>query len=396
MSKYDTFWQQRELERQLSKMRPALNMLNKLPPSYFESIRAFEDLSRKFAFPPEYLKLSEEILRSINTSNLVSSLAVFDRIDMTQISALKSLHMNMASILAATVGTKTAIDRVSVSLSESLAKAEALAKSYSLSESAIAVLTRFHEPFAKFAGDKLGAANAASLAFKENTASVIAEAAQLIPDLSYVSELSALMAPKLLDCVLEVPTVNVFHELGEELILVDLDDSQTNVVAAIEESSASQVVDIGGRLVQRVFELNSEAERRGGEPVFSPTTKTMMAFHIVPSTVASNEGGFLEIIDALFFLLYEGSGSGRRLTNRFEADRLDALWLLKHLRLGARHDLDHGKTKDVTKKMRSVGEAYEELIGMCSPKSRYDWQQAQQVIYERLAGMLDDLWLNGE
>jgi len=396
MSKYEPFWQQRELERLLSQMRPTFDVLSQIPPSYFDNLRAFEDLSRKYSFPTEYLSLSEEILKGINTSDLVSSLSMFDRIDKAYVSAFESLHKDMASTFAAVASATSAIDIVSALISESLANAEALAKSYSLAESGIAALLRYHDPFEKFATDKLFAASAASLAFQENTASAIAEAARLLPDLSYVSELSAIMAPELLESVLHLPRINVFEELGEELVLVDLEDSQADVVAAVEGSSANRVVEVGGRLVRRVFELNTEAERRGKKPVFTPTTRTMMAFHQVPSTVASDEGGFLEVVDALFFLLYEGSGAAARLTERFEVDRLQALWLLKHLRLGARHDLDHGKPKEATRKMRSVGEAYEELVGVPVPKSKAEWQQAQQALYERLAEMLDDLWLNSD
>jgi len=203
------------------------------------------------------------------------------------------------------------------------------------------------------------------------------------------------MARQELKKLTHFPYVNLFEELDAEIDAVDLENKETDVVVAIKGSSATWVVKIGSRLVQRVYEMNIEAERRGKKPIFKPTTKTMMIFHRVPSTVASEERVFLDVVDELYFLLYEGSGNGARLTEQFSSERLDALWLLKHLRLGARHDIDHGKPKDVSKKSKSVGEAYEDLIGVPVPKSKTDWQRAQKSLYEMLENMLNGLWLAG-
>jgi len=394
MSKYDLLWQQRELERLLSQMRPTFDLLAHLPPAHFENMRAFEDLSRRFTFPLEYLTLNDEILKSLDTANLAASLPSIYEIDKSFFGAFEAIQQQMVSTFSAIDSATSAMEAVSASIAESLAGAEAMAKCFSLGAVDIAVLLRAHDSFVSFALGRVASASGASGIFQKNTASAIAEAAQILPELSYVSELSALMAPRVLKSLIDLPSVNLFEELDAELVLVDLEGNEADVVAAVEGSSASRVVDVGGRLVQRVYEMNTEAERRGEKPLFKPTTKTMMAFYRVPSTVASEEAVFLEVVDALYFLLYEGSGDGARLTESFSPDRLEALWLLRHLRLGARHDLDHGKPKEVTKKARTVGEAYEDLIGVPIPKTKAEWQGAQSALYEKLAEMLDDLWLN--
>ena len=120
----------------------------------------------------------------------------------------------------------------------------------------------------------------------------------------------------------------------------------------------------------------------------------MYAFYVIPTKVAPQEDRFLEIVDSLYFLLYEGSGSAKRLTDRVAVDRLEALWLLKRLRLGARHDVDHGSPSDAQKKSEQVGAAYCELVGHRSLKTREEWLQAQGALYQLLVDMLESIWLD--
>ena len=149
---------------------------------------------------------------------------------------------------------------------------------------------------------------------------------------------------------------------------------------------------MGARLVQLVYDLNLEAEREGEVPVFKPTTKTLMACAVIPSRVAFDSASFNEVTDHLFFLLYEGSGSAERLTARLDERRLNALWTLKHLRLGSRHDIDHGTEQDAEKKNRQVGEAYKRLVGSVAPRSRNEWMSAQVALYKELVEMLEQVW----
>jgi hypothetical protein len=117
---------------------------------------------------------------------------------------------------------------------------------------------------------------------------------------------------------------------------------------------------------------------------------------IIPTRVATDEQSFGEIVDQLYFLLYEGSGAASRLRERCSNDQLAALWRLKHLRTGVRHDVGHGGSKDVEKKNRQIGEAYKSLIAMVMPRSRPDWTRAQVALYGQLVEMLEFIWYEGE
>lgn len=395
MNKYDPFWQHRELERLLAQARPMFDILNSLPPSFFENMRQLEELNRKFSLPSEYLSLSDEIQRMMDASNLASSLPALYQRDRGVIQAFESIQRQLSTTFAAIKGLDPILCSISNSIAESLVGAEALIKGMGFQPADMSVLTRTHDSFKKFAMDKLALLDSESEIFRANTATAVAEAARLLPGLAYVSELSALMAAPIVAELQGLPGVNVFGEIDYELGELDFEAEGTDVVSAIEESSTSKTVEVGGRLVRLVFEINTAAERSGENYVFKPTTKTMYAFHQIPTTVASEERLFMEVVDALFFLLYEGSGDAARLTSKYDTTRLDALWLLKHLRLGARHDLDHGNGTKANKKFEQVGAAYNELIGMPLPKAREDWKSAQLVLYERIVAMLEDIWLNG-
>ncbi len=185
---------------------------------------------------------------------------------------------------------------------------------------------------------------------------------------------------------------NVYTELDSELESIDLSDSGLDVDAALEETIAATVATLGADLVRVVYNLNVEAEREGKQPTFKPTTKSFLACAIIPSRVATDERSFYDVVDSLYFLLYEGSGAAARLTAAYTPEQLQSLWRLKHLRLGARHDVDHGSASDIERKNQQVGEAYEVLIGSVHPRTRSDWLRSQIALYRELVAMLEALW----
>jgi hypothetical protein len=64
-----------------------------------------------------------------------------------------------------------------------------------------------------------------------------------------------------------------------------------------------------------VIDINQFSERGEKREIFKPTTRNMKACAELPTLIADDEDTFGKIIDALYFLLYEGSGSAARLLN---------------------------------------------------------------------------------
>ena len=248
--------------------------------------------------------------------------------------------------------------------------------------------------FQDFAECRLSSAITAVVdTIKRNQLLLIDAAAALAPLVNTGFELAALSHPKppSLNSQPWSPT-NVYTELDSELESIDLSDSGLDVDAALEETIAATVATLGADLVRVVYNLNVEAEREGKQPTFKPTTKSFLACAIIPSRVATDERSFYDVVDSLYFLLYEGSGAAARLTAAYTPEQLQSLWRLKHLRLGARHDVDHGSASDIERKNQQVGEAYEVLIGSVHPRTRSDWLRSQIALYRELVAMLEALW----
>jgi hypothetical protein len=67
---------------------------------------------------------------------------------------------------------------------------------------------------------------------------------------------------------------------------------------------------------------------------------------------------------------------------------LAPLWKVKHLRLAARHDIDHGSKREIEKKRAKIRDTYVSLIDRPLPIKQSDWQKAQLQIYVEIDLML--------
>jgi hypothetical protein len=274
---------------------------------------------------------------------------------------------------------------------KSLVTTEALLQTQALREDFFVSAFQPQIAYQNFARQQLDLiATTASDAMRRNRLTIIDSAAELLEDMNSGFELGMLMNPTLPATHYEpLPPVNVYTELAVELEEYDLEEDDIDVEVVVLESGPGQVTQIGSRLVRQIYDLNLLAERSGTLPIFKPTNKMLYGCSVVPTRIATDEQSFAEIIDQLYFLLYEGSGAAKRLTEKCPPDSLEALWKVKDLRTGARHDVDHGSSKDVDKKNRQIGEAYKSLIGTVVPRKRSEWLQAQIALYEQLSAMLE-------
>jgi len=91
--------------------------------------------------------------------------------------------------------------------------------------------------------------------------------------------------------------------------------------------------------------VNRRYAGANGEDLFKPTNETAAAINRlgIPCRDSSSLG---ELVDNLYFLVYEGSGSCKRLPSPLPDFAMD----VKFLRTLFRHDVDHGPAADVAKK----------------------------------------------
>lgn len=109
--------------------------------------------------------------------------------------------------------------------------------------------------------------------------------------------------------------------------------------------------------------MNKAYSARHGEDLFKATNETSNAMNVLHVAVTGRRE-YGELIDALYFLVYEGSGACKRLGDPPPEFAMD----VKFLRTALRHDVDHGDEKDVAKKMKRAGKAFAKYSSKQTPE----------------------------
>ena len=387
------FWQQRELERALHGMRPMIEAWNSIPRSVLDSVAKLDLLRDQFTLPADYLASTSRILDGLAQRPTIESLGLLNNMSSPAVEALQRQQTQIAELARSLARPALDIQTALRPMLNSLASTEALLSLKRFNKRWVDVALQPHLAFQEFAKKHLSLVATASEVARQNRLDLLDSSAHLLESITKGFNIAGIMRPTAEELWIgSIPDVNVYHTLDGELELLDLEETAIDTDSAVEETRSGKIADLGARLVLLVYNLNVESEREGQPSVFKPTTKALMACAVIPSRVAYDEASFAEIIDHLFFLLYEGSGSAKRLTARCDESELWALWRLKHLRLGTRHDLDHGTEPDAKKKNCQVAEAYLALVGQVVPRSKVDWMAAQLALYRELSDMLEAIW----
>lgn len=119
---------------------------------------------------------------------------------------------------------------------------------------------------------------------------------------------------------------------------------------------ASAASEIG----QLIGKLNDEYSAKYGKDLFKATNKTTQALATLKKVVEDYEG-YGNLIDALYFLLHEGTG------DRLEGNTPASFADVNALRTNLRHDVDHGKEQKVRAKRKTLASVFQKYAGEPSP-----------------------------
>lgn len=123
---------------------------------------------------------------------------------------------------------------------------------------------------------------------------------------------------------------------------------------ATEQALSAQAETIG----HVVYEINEKHAAAHGEDLFKVTNESNVALKTIAVPVW-NSDQYGKLIDALYVLFYEGSGSCKRLPSPPPEFAMD----VKFLRTGIRHDLDHGAQGEASKKRIRKGDVFKKYSG---------------------------------
>lgn len=147
-------------------------------------------------------------------------------------------------------------------------------------------------------------------------------------------------------------------------------------------------------VLRLIAECNQAAQVTGKQEVFKPTTQIMMAFADAPMIIATNKNRLADLVDCLYFMLYEGAGKDnlRYLTSQgghLESDECEAVWAIKVLRnKWLRHDPDHGDQAKIRKSWVDLRD-YLQWLGVCGiPHQRHEFMRLQMGLLSKVEEML--------
>lgn len=112
-----------------------------------------------------------------------------------------------------------------------------------------------------------------------------------------------------------------------------------------------------------IYAINRKYSAAHGEDLFKMTTESSAALTTIgePCRDLTQYG---KLVDALYFLVYEGSGACKRMP----APPPDFAMDVKSLRTEVRHDVDHGDEVEIRKKRLRAAVAFEKYSGKKTPE----------------------------
>jgi len=389
------FRQQKDFERILRHIGPSIDAFRAVSGPLREHLHSLEHFRQSFGLSTAQLDALKAVESSMRGNPAIGSLRRLVGLELPIVRAMQEQQVAIDNISAQL--SSNADLRLAQRLAESLAPTEALLSIDKIPRPLLEASLQPRRAFQEFAKAQLE--KAASLEGTLRTKRILAldATADLLGSFNPSVHLAADWWSKIATPSLEkLPPVNVFEAVAEGLDEVGLEGEELDADAFVEECAPGRILEVGGQICSLVFNINTEAERNGDAAVFKPTNKGMRAAAILSSHVASDEQSFAVIIDHLFFLLYEASGDAKRLLARVGDSVLAPLWVVKHLRLSDRHDLEHGKEGDIRRKNQRVGGAFQGLIGASMPRDPADWALAQAALYQQLREMLECIWRGEE
>lgn len=152
--------------------------------------------------------------------------------------------------------------------------------------------------------------------------------------------------------------------LLKRLLLADLSFSDVVGPQSVIESGVAADVQRSGEVVQQfIYALNKDYQAKHGVDLFKATNQTSQALLTLAKPAGSVQD-YGDFMDALYCLLYEGTGNGQRLGDVLP----DVVRDVQHLRTQLRHDVDHGEASKARAKMKKLGQVFAKYANVTSPE----------------------------
>jgi len=165
-------------------------------------------------------------------------------------------------------------------------------------------------------------------------------------------------------------------------------DSKIYSLVHLERSDSEFILKkIASEIADAVTKSNNAYTSVNGEDKFKITPEVFNVERILQKPT-SDKTAFGNLVDFIYKLIYEGSGSGIRL-NHSEAQIVESI---KNIRTDLRHDWKHGSRSRIKNKSKEISKTYEQLVGKTSLNlfDADDFISAQTGLYSNLLKFLQN------
>lgn len=155
-----------------------------------------------------------------------------------------------------------------------------------------------------------------------------------------------------------------------------------------------QVVLVAREVVGVVVEINQASLLAGSPPIFKLTQRVSRVFAELPFTLATNERTFADVIDDLYWLVYEAPGSGSLRFLKANGGPIadtecEIVFVIKRLRNFFRHDPEHGSAREIEKKLEAVrADLSKRGFPQGLPRTRREYEHLHRLLLEETAAFL--------
>lgn len=190
------------------------------------------------------------------------------------------------------------------------------------------------------------------------------------------------------------PRPNAFRQLRSDLLMIQV-PADVTPADLVSFSPTADLMDGGRRFAGMILECNTNAALAGRASIFTYTATMVEALQTLPFTVATDKDGLARVVDALYFVLYEGAGTDklRYLANGLLTEaECEVVWHVKHFRnKWLRHDPERGDDRNVRKSRQALKEAFEALGIQGLPRLRDDYVQLHRALILKAVLLLESL-----
>lgn len=168
----------------------------------------------------------------------------------------------------------------------------------------------------------------------------------------------------------------------------ELQDSELEL---IELKRKETIRNLSNELLEQVADINSIYKANNETDLFKNTNENLKGSVKVSKPVDDYEN-FKNLIDSLYKLIYEGSGSLSRVPKELLND--DSIYFdIKHLRTDFFHDIEHGKENKIKDKQEVISKIHQKYTGKKSLAELEigDLIRFQKSIYKNLLTELENL-----